>query len=134
MATDKKSSAVPESDPWRVVTDFAPHLRIAHQIAGRVRLKLDVTALDEPALRALGVGRLKQALAAVRGVHAIQLNPLALSCTINYDSLIVPDAAWPDLLAGRRTPAAATLLDLLVAAAFPSHRTHRTTRRKEKTP
>lgn len=97
MATDKKSSAVPESDPWRVVANFALHLRIAHQIAGRVGLELDVAALDEPALR---------------GVHDIQFNRLArfgnpvgaLPHTVVLDARRVPcasrsseiDAAWLD--------------------------------------
>jgi hypothetical protein len=118
----------PDIDPWRVVSDFAPYLRIAHQIPGRVRLKLDAAALNVPALREVGGERLKTALGSICGVHDISLNLLARSCVVTYDNGTIPDAAWSDLLAGRRTPAAATLLDLLAAAAVPPHTT-----RKEKT-
>ncbi len=112
-----KSNTHSSINPWQVVSTFAPYLRIAHQISGRVRLKLDPAALDEPALRALGSDRLKQALGTVRGVQDISLNLLARSCVVAYDATTIPDAAWPDLLAARQTPAAATLLGLLTSAA-----------------
>ncbi|OGS91272.1 MAG: hypothetical protein A2Z95_01985 [Gallionellales bacterium GWA2_60_18] len=114
-----------------MVAGFTPYLRIAHQVAGRVRLKLDAAALDEAALREIGSARLKQALGSIRGVHDIQLNLLARSCVITYDSATIPDAAWPDLLGGRSTSAAETLLELFAAAATPSHHP---THQKEKTP
>jgi hypothetical protein len=107
------ASALPALDPWRVVSDFAPYLRIAHQIPGRVRLKLDAAALDVPALREVGGERLKAALGSIRGVHDISLNLLARSCVVAYDNGTIPDAAWPDLLAGRQTAAAATLVGIL---------------------
>jgi len=121
MATNNTKAAAPRNqsaiDPRQVVSDFAPYLRIAHQIGGRVRLKLDAAALDEPALRAVGGARLKQALASIRGVHDIQFNLLACSCVVAYDSATIPDTAWPDLLAGRQTSAANTLLGLFATAA-----------------
>ncbi len=127
--TPKKAIHLPHAtpDPWHVVSAYAPHLRIAHQIAGRVRLKLAAAALDDPQVRALDGARLKEALATVRGVQEVSINLLARSCTVAYDNAAIPDAAWPDLLASRRTSAAATLLDLLAAAAA----SHRPTRRKE---
>jgi len=128
-ATNPKKAIHPPhatSDSWHVLSTYAPHLRIAHQIAGRVRLKLAAAALDDPQVRALDGARLKEALATVHGVREIAINLLARSCTVAYDNLTIPDAAWPDLLAGRRTPAATTLLELLAAAA-----SHRATRRKE---
>lgn len=100
-------------DPWQVMAACAPYLRIAHQISGRVRLKLDAAIFDEPAWRVAGGGRLKSALAGIRGVHGISLNLLARSCVVEYDSKTIPDAAWPDLLAGRRTGAAAVLMAIL---------------------
>jgi hypothetical protein len=122
--------ALPEIDLWRVVVDFSPYLRIAHQIDGRVRLKVDATVFDDPKLNGLGPGRLRAALSAVRGVHAVSLNLLARSCVVEYDSAVIPDAAWRDLLAGHQTDAAMTLLDLLAAAAAA----HRTTHQKENAP
>jgi len=123
MATQKPSPAAndaqPALDARRLVTEISPYLRIAHQINGRVRLKLAAGAFDSPALRAGGGERLKQVFGALPGVRDFSLNPLARSCVVEYDSAIIPDAAWPDLLAGRRTLAADTLLDLLADAATP---------------
>lgn len=111
--TSVAASVLPELDPWRVVSAFAPYLRIAHQIGGRVRFKLDPAALDAEALRGVGVERLRQAIGSVRGVRQIQLNLLARSCVVEYDNGTIPDAAWPDLLAGRQTAAAAALVGVL---------------------
>ncbi len=105
--------ALPDIDPWRVVADFSPYLRIAHQIGGRVRLKVDLSALDDPALHGLGSADLRAALGAVRGVQAISVNLLARSCVVEYDNAVIPDAAWPDLLAGRKTDAATVLVGIL---------------------
>jgi len=105
--------------------EICPYLRIAHHINGRVRLKFDAAALDFPALRAGGGERLRHLFATLPGVRGFSLNPLALSCVVEYDSAIIPDTAWPDLLAGRRSPAGETLLALLADAATlpaaPSH-------------
>lgn len=113
------------ADLLQAVSAFALRLRIAHQIAGRVRFRL-----ADPQARFPDGARLKAALAAAPGVREVSLNPLARSCVVEYDNAIIPDAAWPDLLAGRRTPAAAMLLDLL-AAAIASRPLH--TRQKEET-
>lgn len=106
-------SATPGTDPWSVVSLFAPYLRLAHQIPGRVRLKLDAAALDVPLLRGLGAQALQQALASVRGVQDFSFNLLARSCVITYDNATIPDAAWPDLLAQRPSVSAQTLLAIL---------------------
>lgn len=103
----------PVVDPWAVVSLFAPYLRLAHQIPGRVRLKLDAAALDAPQLRGLGGNALKQALDSVRGVRDFSFNLLARSCVITYDNATIPDAAWPDLLAQRPSAAAQTLVGIL---------------------
>jgi len=100
-------------DPWQVVSTYAPYLTIAHQISGRVRLKLAMAALDQPGVRELGGERLQAALAGIRGVYDISVNLLARSCVVQYDPAIIPDAAWPDLLAGRQSKAATTLISIL---------------------
>lgn len=107
------SDSLPDIDPWRVVAGFSPYLSIAHQVGGRVRLKIDTAALDDPKLNGLGADRLRGALSSVRGVHAISLNLLARSCVVEYDNAVIPDAAWPDLLAGRKSDAAAALVGIL---------------------
>jgi len=108
-------------DAQRVIAEIAPYLRIAHQARGRVRLKLADAALCAPALRNGAGERLRQLLGELPGVRGIAINTLARSCVVEYDNTVIPDAAWPDLLGGRPTAAAETLLDLLagVADALP---------------
>lgn|GEM_PF-734152 len=108
-------STVP--DPWDVVAACAPHLCIAHQSAGRVRLRLLAPGIDAAAVRRADLERLHAAFRAMPGVRELRINPLARSCLIAYDRELIPDTAWPDLFAQRRTPAALALLGLLHTAA-----------------
>ena len=96
-----------------VVASFAPYLHIAHQIPGRIRFRIELAALDDPAIRRLGSNALSDALAGIRGVRDIKLNKLARSCVVEYDRAQIPDTAWADLLAGRDTPAAQSLSGIL---------------------
>ena len=100
-------------DPEQVVATFAPYLRIAHQISGRIRFKLATAALKGQSLREADPERLRVALATIRGVHNIQFNLLARSCVVEYDNQTIPDVAWPELLSGRDTPAAGILFAIL---------------------
>ena len=125
MARKPSSAPVPApaaaTDAARLVGEITPHLSIAHQIGGRVRLKLGVAALNVPSLRNGAGETLRRLLGGLPGVRDIALNPLARSCVVEYDNTLIPDAAWPDLLAGRPTAAAATLLGLLGRAIpYPS--------------
>ncbi len=108
-------------DARRLIAEITPYLRIAHQVRGRVRLKLADDALRSPALRDGAGERLRQLLGELPGVRGIALNALARSCVVEYDHAVIPDAAWSDLLGGRPTAAATTILDLLagVARALP---------------
>lgn len=100
------------ADVMSVVPIVATYLRIAHQIPGRIRFKIDPAVLDDPVLRDLGDQDLSAVLGIISGVHAIRINKLARSCTIEYDKALIPDHAWGDLLANRATPAAHTLLGI----------------------
>lgn len=102
-----------------MLATLRPYLHIAHQVGGRVRLKLAAAAFDAPVLRDGGEA-LRQRLAALPGVRGIGFNALARSCVIEYDPSIIADAAWPDLLGGRDTPEARRLAALL-AATSPAH-------------
>jgi hypothetical protein len=120
MAADcTRSSDFADHDPSRIVTNIAPFLRIAHQISGRVRLKLDAVPPGRPFPGAVDGEQLKRLFSAVPGVRGLSLNLLARSCVVEYDSAIIPDSAWPDLLAGRPTAAAQTLLGLLADIPLP---------------
>lgn len=104
---------VSTTDAWRIVERLAPALRIAHQIPGRIRLKLAADTLAAHPLAAGEVGRLDAILRGTRGIRRVQLNLLARSCVVEYDPGVIPDTAWPDLLAGRHTAAAAVLAGIL---------------------
>lgn len=107
-------------DAARLVAALRPHVRIAHQISGRVRLRLAAAAFETAAWRAGGGDGLRACFAALPGVRAIGFNALARSCVVEYDPALIPDAAWADLLAGRASPAASTLAGLLTSASFSS--------------
>lgn len=103
----------PDFNLAAAVRTLAPYLRIAHHIPGRIRFKIDTAVLQEPALQGLGDEGLSAALGAIRGVRDIRLNKLARSCTIEYDTGIIPAPAWSDLLAGQESPAAAALFRII---------------------
>ena len=47
------------------------------------------------------------------GVRSVQVNLLALSCTVHYDPEVIPEHAWGDFLAGAASEAAAVLERIL---------------------
>lgn len=95
-----------------LVERLAPNLRIAHQVRGRVRLKLDVAAMEN-VIPARAARQLDGLFKNIRGIRSAQLNLLARSCVVEYDADVIPDAAWPDLIAGRASSAAAELVAAL---------------------
>lgn len=103
----------PPPDLREVVGALAPYLRIAHQIPGRIRFKVDAAITDDPLLGRLQDGSLNAALGAIRGVRDIRINRLARSCTVEYDVRLIPDRAWADLLAGSTSGDAHALLEIL---------------------
>lgn len=93
---------------------FADKVQIAHHIPGRIRFKLGAIELDEAGRAAVESARQFQgALDAMPGVKDIRLNLLARSCTVEYDPGVIPQQAWPDLLAGKNSHAAQTLLSIV---------------------
>ena len=93
-------------------------VRLVHHIRGRVRLKLtempDLRAVRTDQARARGV---QAVLERVRGIHSLRVNPLALSCTVEYDPQLIPMQAWPDYLAGQDS-AEARVLDGVLRGAY----------------
>jgi hypothetical protein len=82
-------------------------VRIAHHIPGRIRLKLtgmagaagvnligDLTGAREM------LARFSAALGDTPGIRAVRLNPMARSCTVEYDVHALPDKAWNELFSG----------------------------------
>ncbi|PKU24715.1 heavy-metal-associated domain-containing protein [Telmatospirillum siberiense] len=97
---------------------FAACLRVAHHIPGRIRLGVAGGAEqpewgDDPLGKAR---RFSQALTGVSGIRSVRLNPLARSCTVEYDPSAIPPAAWQDLLSGTGSAAADKLRAIFLAA------------------
>lgn len=112
------SASAPETEALQWLGGLRAQLLLVHQISGRVRLKLVPTpALVDAWAAASASAAWTQHLRTVPGVRSVALNPLARSCVIEYDPRLIPDSAWPDWLAGRSTPAARHLHDLLLALA-----------------
>ncbi|MDR1350390.1 MAG: cation transporter [Zoogloeaceae bacterium] len=74
-------------------------ITIAHQIPGRIRLKL--LRLPEP-LRAkpdaAALTRFFAGLRQIPGITQVKLNALAQSCTITYAPSLLPDPIWRETL------------------------------------
>jgi len=79
--------------------NFLQLLSIAHHIPGRVRLKLEKP--QEAQGFGLGINdatRFTEALRQSKGIRSTSLNTIALSCTVEYDTDIIPAATWANLL------------------------------------
>ena len=96
--------------------EWAARLSIAHHIPGRIRLKLGLDGLD---LTGLGEGlrRFTAALTACPGVIQLQVNLLARSCTLLYDTKVIAPSTWTAFIAGQQTEPVQWLIDAIAAAA-----------------
>lgn len=98
---------------WQFIECLAPQASIAHHVTGRVRIKFDIGAMENRQLRDLQPEHLRHALENLHGVSGVRFNPLARSCTVEYDARVIPRNAWEDLLACRKTPEAEKLAAVL---------------------
>lgn len=93
-------------------------VRLVHHIRARVRLKLtampDLRAVQADRAKARGV---QAVLERVHGIRSLHINPLALSCTVEYDPQVIPAQAWPDYVAGVDS-AEARVLDTILFGAY----------------
>jgi hypothetical protein len=90
------------------------HVRVAHHIPGRIRLRLAKPSGGAgPRASGKTLARFCSALGAAPGIHAVRLNWMAHSCTVEYDSLRVANEAWSDLFAGVHSPHAHALREML---------------------
>lgn len=79
--------------------DFLQLLSIAHHIPGRVRLKLEKPQeAQEFGLSIDDATKFTEALRQSKGVRSTSLNIIALSCTVNYDTNVIPVETWTNLL------------------------------------
>jgi hypothetical protein len=79
-------------------------VRVAHQIPGRVRLKLaGVPAPLRAQLKPETLTRFFAGLGKIPGIRQVRLNALAKSCTLEYDTHTLSDSAWHELFASAET-------------------------------
>lgn len=97
---------------------FAVHLRIAHHIPGRVRLKLAPEGGAGLAVAVTEAKRFVQSMMSIPGIHSVKLNPLAQSCVIEYDPQIIPPSVWQDLVSGTRSAAVDMFLQALMGPGY----------------
>lgn len=90
------------------------HLRIIHQLPGRVRIKVgqDLPSLKLPELKRSVVEELVNA---VPGIKSYRFKVFARSLTIEYDNQQIADSAWSDFLEGRQTTAVSAIEQRLEA-------------------
>ncbi|MFC0712000.1 HMA2 domain-containing protein [Azorhizophilus paspali] len=98
--------------PFDELRDYLAHIRIVHHIHGRIRLKL-VSGYESLAGRSRQARRFQSILDRTPGIHSVRVNPLARSCSVEYDPQVIPAEAWGDFLAGVDSPAAVALEQLL---------------------
>lgn len=85
------------AEEWlTLLRPLRPHLSIAHQVPGRVRLRLSAAGIASisPGL----IGKLQSGIAAAPAIHAVRVNLPALSVVIEYDPRRIPADWWPALL------------------------------------
>ncbi len=90
----------------------AAAIGIAHHVRGRIRLRLE-TEIEELPKAAADLKHFQALFEGSPGVRSIRVNPLARSCTVEYDPAVIPGAAWNDFLAGTQSTAAVALETLL---------------------
>lgn len=93
-------------------------VQVVHHIRGRVRLKLtELPSLPTVRNEKTRARQVQSVLERTRGIRSLRVNPLAMSCTVEYDPQVIPSQAWPDFIAGQRT-AEALLLDGILMGAY----------------
>ena len=93
----------------------ATRLCLAHHLPGRVRLKLVDGGADAPPLAEIQT--FLAALKSCPGIASAEINLLARSCLVLYDTKVIRPSAWSDLVEGRDSPELLALLRAVAAQA-----------------
>ena len=76
----------------RKLLEVAPHVKIAHHIPGRIRLKMSLSGLDT-----LMETDIEGIITAIPGVLNTRINAFAMSAVIEYDHEQLPYELWVTL-------------------------------------
>lgn len=74
------------------------HIRIAHHIPGRIRLRIGVQAVD--AVKGIDDDLVDRVLATIRGIDDVRVNAMAGSAVITYQPEKIRPDWWETLLHG----------------------------------
>jgi hypothetical protein len=94
------------------------HLRIAHHIPGRIRLRVGPAVLKEAGRVDAGV--LERILDAVQGIEDVRVNAAAGSAVITYVPQVIEPEWWETLVRGEDEAAIVLLGRLLDAELAPA--------------
>ncbi|MTJ80321.1 MAG: cation transporter [Telmatospirillum sp.] len=94
------------------VAQLSESIAIAHHIPGRIRFRIGMSGTRQIRNLADTARHFVRILEKNGGsaIRSVTLNPLALSCVIEYDAGVIPPSAWQDLLCGTGGEAADRLL------------------------
>jgi len=87
------------------------HIKIAHHVPGRIRVRLMLSALKQ--LGDIDPTILESLQFEAEGIKDIRVNRTAGSATISYDPQIIPQASWETIINGEPEIAKQTLLKLI---------------------
>lgn len=99
------------------LVSFFRTLSVSHHVPGRIRLKLSASLTGDILAMAADAKRFSNAFSSMAGIRSVRLNPLAKSCTIEYDAKMIPPAAWSGFLSGSDSPESEILETMLKTAA-----------------
>ena len=121
MMTTKSEATPPADAPTRntdlleeqirLLLEMRRHLRIAHHIPGRLRVRAGIGLLEVARKwrgRRFGPG---EAIRLIHGIRNVRVNSAAGSAVIEYDAARVPPEAWHRLLDGHDAEALGILHD-----------------------
>lgn len=94
------------------------HLKVAHHIPGRIRLKAGLSILDS--YQKVDAGLIDRILGAIQGIKTTEFNLMARSVVIAYVPSTLKPEWWDCLIAGSEEEAVALLSDLLNTNLAPA--------------
>jgi hypothetical protein len=97
--------------PTDLLLELRRHLRIVHQVPGRIRFRIAATLLDRS--NGIDLGSMKGTLVRIHGLRDVRVNPAAATVVIEYDPASLPPALWETLVNGGDQEAGAAIDRLL---------------------
>ena len=98
--------------------DLRRHLKIAHHIPGRIRLRVGASVFKD--LGKIDTGVFDKILGAIDGIHDVRVNAAAGSVVIAYIPTVIQSSWWETLLKADNDTAISLLQRLLDAELAPA--------------